>query len=229
MERTEPWLRMIPIFADLEEAELNELGHGVRVRRVKKGAIIFVEGEPGDGVYFLHSGKVKIYKLMEDGREKILHFVNPGDVFAEILLFDEGNFPASAAALENSEIAVINNAEMRRILAANPQLAWRMLGIMSRRLRQAFIQVRDLAYRDVHSRLAAVLKDLAAEYGRSTDRGVRIELALSQQELANLVGASRETVARALSQFKKSGCLDTDQRYICVTDMEALEEWAEMA
>lgn len=201
MERDRQWLRQIPIFADLEEAELGELGQGVRVRRIKKNAVIFVEGEPGDGVYLLCSGKVKIYKLMEDGREKILHFVNPGDVFAEILLFDEGHFPASAAAMEDSEVALISNAEMRRILAANPQLAWRMLGIMSRRLRQAFTQVRDLAYRDVHSRLAAVLQDLALEYGHATDRGIRIELALSQQELANLVGASRETVARALSQF----------------------------
>ncbi|KKM12293.1 cAMP-binding protein [Clostridiales bacterium PH28_bin88] len=219
------YLRQVPVFQGLTEDELLEMARIVIVRRYKKNMIIFVEGEPGDGLYLVKKGKVKLSKLLEDGREKILHFLQDGDIFAEVLLFDRGPFPATAEAMEDAEIGIIRQADIEDFLRRNPGITLKILKVMSRRLRQAQLHVRDLAYMDVYARLAVTLWQLAEDHGRDTEHGRLIDIPLSQQELANLVGASRETVARIISEWKRAGVLQISRQRITVVKPEKLRRW----
>ncbi|GAW93011.1 Crp/Fnr family transcriptional regulator [Calderihabitans maritimus] len=218
-------LRRIPIFADLSEDELRKLNEIIFLRRYRKKMFIFMEGEPGDGLYFVKSGQVKISKILEDGREKILRFLKEGDIFAEVLLFDPGPFPATAEAVEDSEIGIIRNEDMEEFLLKNPEIMLKILRVMSKRLRQAQMQVRDLAFKDTYGRLAGMLLKLAEEYGEKSEEGTTIKLSLSQQELANLIGSSRETVARILGDFRKRGAIVIKRQKITILDEEELQSW----
>ncbi len=218
-------LRRLPFFTGLGEEELQAVGDMMITRRYKKQMIIFMEGEPGEGLYIVISGKVKLFKLLDDGREKTLHFMQPGDIFAEVLLFDGGPYPATAQAMEDAEVGLIRHHDMEVLLRRNPDITLKILRVMSKRLRQAQLHVRDLAYMDVYARLGETLWHLTKEHGKDTERGYLIDIPLSQQELANLVGASRETVARILSEWKRAGEIDVSRQRITVRNPERLRRW----
>jgi CRP/FNR family cyclic AMP-dependent transcriptional regulator len=162
---------------------------------------------------------------MEDGREQVLHYVKEGDIFAEILLFDKGPFPATAEVMEDSEIGIIRNSELEKFLYNHPQTTVQILIVMSKRLRQAQQQIRDLALYSAFDRLIATLLKLAREHGEKTDHGIKINLVLGQQDLANMIGSSRETVARFMSDLKKSKTICVEKQYITITNKEKLLNW----
>lgn len=217
------FLSRVSIFQELPEEDLEKIAALAVVRVYPKGAYVFQEGERGDGFYFVKRGKLKLSKLLPDGKEKILHFVQDGDIFAELLVFDGGPFPATAQALVDSQVGLIRNSDMKRLLQAYPDIAWRILVIMSRRLRQAVEQMRDMAFRDAYGRLSQGVLNLAKEYGVPTPEGIKIEMPLSQQELANLAGTSRETVARILGQWKREGLVEVRRRHLILRRPEDLE------
>ncbi|MHB1125960.1 MAG: Crp/Fnr family transcriptional regulator [Bacillota bacterium] len=220
------YLKRITIFNELADEEMEKVASIVLTRRYKKGMIIFMEGEPGDGLYFVKAGRVKVAKILEDGREKTLHYLQEGDIFAEVLLFDpEGEFPATAEAVEDSVIGIVRNQEIENLLQSNPQITLKILHYMSRRLRQAQQHVRDLAFKDTYGRLAVTLLRLAQEYGQPGAEGTVINISLSQQELANLIGSSRETVARILGDFRKEGSLKMEKQIITILNEKKLTRW----
>jgi CRP/FNR family transcriptional regulator len=219
------YLSKAAIFAGLDHKELQSIAHIAILRPYKKGMIIFVEGEPGDGLYLVKSGVVKIIKTLIDGREKTLHYLREGDIFAEVLLFDGGSFPATAEALEDAEIAILQRARIEALLLEKSNITLKILKVMSRRLRQAQAQVRDLAYADVYARTAFNLLQLAKEHGVQGDEGLTIDLALSQQELANLVGTSRETIARIIGEWKRKGIVAVNQQRITILKQDRLQGW----
>jgi len=206
---------------------LSSIANLIIFRKFRKDMVLFVEGEPGEGLFFVKQGKVKLSKLLPDGRQKILNFVREGDIFAEVLLFERGSYPVSAEAMEECRIGLIRNRDMENLLLEKPQLAIKILGVMSRRLRRAQAQNRDLAFQDTYGRLASSLITLAQQFGRKTDQGVVLELALNQQDIGNLIGASRETVARCLADFKKKGLISSKARTLIIKDMAQLKEWGE--
>ncbi len=219
------YLKKIPVFSDLSDEELMEINKIVLLRKYKKGTIIFMEGEQGNEVYFVKKGKVKLTNLIEDGREKILHFLKPGEIFAEVLLFDGGPFPATAEVIEDAEIGVIRNKDIEKIVLNNTEFAWKLLKVMAGRLREAQLHVRDLALRGMYGRLASTLQRLAEDYGINTCEGVCVNLNLSQQELADLIGSSRETVARILADFKKAGAIKVKRPKIIIVNKQVLWDW----
>ncbi|KNZ68610.1 CarD family transcriptional regulator [Thermincola ferriacetica] len=214
-----------PIFAGLEENELQQIEDIVVIRNYKKNMIIFMEGEPGEALFFIISGKVKVYKLAEDGREQILHILKEGDVFAEVVFIDKGNYPATAQVLEDSQIGLIRNDDFERLVRENPDIALSLLRVMTYRLRQAQIQIRDIALRDTYGRVASMLLMLAKEHGLTCAEGIKIDLSLSRQELANLIGTTRETVTRVLSDFNKSNIIRLDRQVITILDEKKLRSW----
>ncbi|GAB4268137.1 Crp/Fnr family transcriptional regulator [Thermincola ferriacetica] len=214
-----------PIFAGLEENELQQIEDIVVIRNYKKNMIIFMEGEPGEALFFIISGKVKVYKLAEDGREQILHILKEGDVFAEVVFIDKGNYPATAQVLEDSQIGLIRNDDFERLVRENPDIALSLLRVMTYRLRQAQIQIRDIALRDTYGRVASMLLMLAKEHGLTCAEGIKIDLFLSRQELANLIGTTRETVTRVLSDFNKSNIIRLDRQVITILDEKKLRSW----
>lgn len=220
-------LKHVPIFADLADDEQEKISRIIVYRKYRKGMIIFMEGEPGDELYFVKEGRVKLAKLLEDGREQILHFVQKGEVFAEILLFDGGSFPATSEVMEDAEIGIIRNTDLDKLLREYPDIAIKLLKVMSKRLRRAQLQIRDLALKDTFGRMASTLLKLAGEYGVVKDGVVIIDFSLSQQELANLIGSSRETVARILSDFKRQKLISVTRQKISILNKKGLLEWSE--
>ncbi|MBE3572564.1 MAG: Crp/Fnr family transcriptional regulator [Moorella humiferrea] len=223
----ESWefLRQVPVFADLSPEELQHIASLAQVRRYRKNMYIFMQGEPGDAIYFVKKGAIKLFQVLEDGREKILHFVREGEIFAEVLLFEGGPYPATAETLEDSEVGIIRNADMERLLSRHGEMAVKIIKVMSRRLRRAQEHIRDLALKGAYGRLASTLLQLAKDYGTPRADGVTIELNLSQQELASLIGTSRETVARILSDFKRLGAVGVERQRITILSPQKLKNW----
>jgi len=204
---------------------LEEIDRLIMERTYQKGRIIFVEGEPGEAVFFLKSGRVKISKQSEDGREQILHFIHPGEVFAEVVLFDGGPYPATAEATEDSKIGLIRNSDMERITLENTGIALGMLKIMARRLRMAQKQINELALMDTSRRMASTLLFLAAEQGIACPGGTAIDMSLTNQDLANLIGTSRETANRILGDMRRLKAIQVDKKQIVIIDMKKLKTW----
>ncbi len=218
------YLLRIPLFYGLPEEQLQEISNLLLERSYQKGRFIFMEGEPGEALYILKSGLIKLTKRLEDGREHILHFVNPGEIFAEVVLFDGGDYPATAEVQENSVVGVLRNQDIERLISQNPSMALGMLHIMSRRLRTAQEKVMNLALHDTARRLAFALIKMAEEHGIKKPGGILINFNLTNQELANLTGSSRETINRMLNGFKRAGAIDVDRQQIMVLDKGKLED-----
>ena len=221
------YLKQIPVFAGLPAKELAEI-HAITTERFhRKGSVIFFEGEPGEGFHYLRSGKVKIVRLSEDGREHIIKVLSPGDLFAEVLLFNSRSYPATAAAMEDSRIGVIKNADLEKLVLGNNALALALIKALSQRLLYAQQKIKNLALDDVAARTAETLVKLGREHGRVLPGGgVEIDLELSRQDLGNLVGTTRETVTRTLSTLKKAKVIQLDGQKIIIPNLNALSEWA---
>lgn len=203
------YLRKIPVFADLPDDALLAIQQFTIERSYRRGAVIFFEGERGEGFHYVKTGKVKIVKATDDGREHIIKILTPGDIFAEVLLFNNQPYPATAAAVDDACIGVIKNADLEKLVLGNNKLALQLIKALSQRLLYAQQKIKNLALGDVLARTAETLLRLGREHGRTLDDGrIVITLDLSRQELANLVGTTRETVTRTLSSLKKDKIVD---------------------
>ncbi|ADL08959.1 Crp/Fnr family transcriptional regulator [Thermosediminibacter oceani] len=215
-------LKKVYIFSGLSDGDLAKIRGLVNTRHYKKGTVIFFEGEPGEAVYFIKSGKVKVYKSDDEGREYILHIFGEGDVFAEAVLLGGGPYPATAEAVEDTTVAFIKNEDLERLIGQTPDLALRIIKVMASRLRDSQDKIKDLALKDTYDRTACLLHRISINYGQRTSRGIEIDLPVTRQELAALVGTSRETVTRILGQMKKQGIIDIDRQKIIVINEKML-------
>lgn len=219
------FLRQIDIFSELNDEFLEKIGNISFIRTYTKGRIIFMEGEPGEAFFFIKSGLIKISKLSGDGREHILHILNEGHVFAEVTLFNKTVYPATAEVLEDAEVGAIRNSELERVIGENPALSLQLIRYLNKRLIEAQIKVRNLALYDTYARTAQALIKLAEDYGKKTAKGIELDLGISRQELASIVGTTRETVIRALAAFKKEHSIDVDKNNIIILDIDKIKEW----
>ncbi|MDI6710032.1 MAG: Crp/Fnr family transcriptional regulator [Bacillota bacterium] len=217
-------LKRVTLFADLPPEALAAVASLTRERPYRKGHIIFLEGEPGEAVFLLRRGRVKLTRRTADGREHTLHLVNPGEVFAEVVIFDGGPYPATAEVIEDAVVGIIANRDLDRLTLEQPSLALAFLKIMARRLRQAQDKVMSLALHDVTRRVITGLLMLAEDYGVPEAGGTRINLDLTNQELGNLVGASRESVNRTLSELRQAGLIELDRQRIVIRNRRELLE-----
>lgn len=219
------YLRQISIFSELEDEFLEKIYKISRVRKYEKGRIIFMEGEPGEAFFYIKSGLVKVSKLSRDGREHILHVLNEGHVFAEVTLFSNTEYPATAEVLEDAEIGIIKNEDLEKVIKENPDLSLQMIKYLNKRLVEAHMKIRNLALYDTYERTAQALVKLAEDYGKKSSKGVNLDINISRQELANIVGTTRETVIRALTAFKKERLIGIEKNTITIIDLESLKEW----
>lgn len=219
------YLSQQELFSHLNNSEIEELSRIVVERKYKKNSVIFFEGDPGEAVFLVKSGRLKVTKHSEEGGEQILHLLEEGDIFGEVVLFDGGPYPATAQTVTDCQIGMIRNSDMDTFLRKNPEVALKMLKVMSHRLRQAQIKVRNLALQDTLRRTVGMLVQLAQEHGKRTEQGIEIELPLNRQELANMIGTSRETITRILSRLNKDKVISLEKGKIIVENMEQLEDW----
>ena len=206
------------MFEDLDPADLSLIDRVTTERRMERGATVFVEGDPGEGFHFIRSGKVKIIKLAADGREHILNILGPGEVFAEVLLFNDAPYPATAIAVEDSLVGVIRNRELESLLTEHPRLAVHIIRVMSKKLLYIQSKVKTFALADSQAKVAQTLEYLLDRYGRQTGRGVEVALEINRQDIANMAGTTRETVSRVFRTLKDDGVLEDDERRIIVRE-----------
>lgn len=222
------YLKHLPVFEELAPADLAAISRVTLERRYKKNMIIFMEGEPGEGFHYVKSGKVKIIKVSQDGREHIINILGPGEVFAEVLLFNPGPYPATAVALEDSVIGIIKNSDLESVVAGNARIALHIIRVMSKKLLHAQMKIKTLALSDTFSRTAQILIRLSQQYGRAVAGGVEIDLEMTRQDLASLIGTTRETVSRVLNSMRKDKVLQFADQKIIILDEQRLHRYREM-
>ncbi|MDQ7096050.1 Crp/Fnr family transcriptional regulator [Desulfosporosinus sp. PR] len=212
------------LFSSLSANDITPLLPHFQERRYRKGQLLFVEGEIGSCVYFVHSGQVKLSKSTPEGDEQILDWYGPYDSFAEILLLEDGPYPATAEVLQDSTLFVLHNKIMPQILEMSPSLSLALIRTLSRRLRLAQEFIRILTNRSTTGILAALFLRLAQPAASPGDP-IYIDASLTHRDLANMIGTSRECVNRAINGWKKAGIIKlTDNRLEILKPYE-LADW----
>ena len=227
-------LANIPIFENLTPDQLQPLGEKMRTRKYQRGEVVFHQDDPGDRMHVIVQGRVRISIDSEDGREKDVALLNPGDCFGEMALLDGSNRSANATAVDNIETLALLREDFVEFLGQHPQVAAQTTTLLTNRLRNANQMMGDLAFLDVPTRVAKQLLELAeSQIGDASSDGPPdaspnppVEIPIGQDELARLVGSTRETVSRALTSFRRMGLLTTSHRRITITDLDALERMA---
>jgi CRP/FNR family cyclic AMP-dependent transcriptional regulator len=216
------FLATIPLFGGLDAAEIARFGDLARERAYPKGSIIVFEDDPGDSMFIVREGRVKVVLIGEDGREVILGVLGVGEHFGELSLIDGQPRSAHVIAMEDAQLIVLRREDFRRRVQESPSVAWALLEAMSRRLRKADEQIGSLVLLDVDGRIARLLLDAAPADGAGV-----VERRLTHQTIAQMIGASRETVSRALRDFQERGLITVHRRQIAVTDRPGLEKMAQ--
>ena len=186
------------------------------------GELLFSEGEPCNGLHIIARGKVRLFKTSVNGREQVLSVNVSGESVAEIPVFDGGPYPASAVALEETEIVFISRRDFNAYCLEHPEVPLKVLTVVGARLRNLVVIIEELSFTTIRQRLISVLLKLAQSEGRKTARGIEFQLPASHQELANQLGTVRELISRNLMRLQAEGLLDVDARQIVVKDMKGL-------
>ncbi len=215
-------VRRAPLFAALEDEAAHALLAQMSPTRLDRGDILFREGDPGDTLYVIGEGKVKLGRTSVDGRENLVAILGPGEMFGELSLFDPGPRTMTATAVAETQLMGLTNDGLTGLLSGRPEVAKTLLAALAKRLRRTNEHLADLVFTDVPGRVAKALLDLANRFGRSTEEGVLVAHDLTQEELAQLVGASRETVNKALADFASRGWLKLEARAVLLLDVERL-------
>ena len=223
------FLTKVPLFSELDEAELHQLASVVREQHYRRHTTIVHVDDPGSSLYILKSGLVKITIEDQHGDEMILRILYPTDFFGEMSLLDGMPRSATVTAQESSEVLTIAREHFLNIIEQSPKILLKMTTVLSKRLRNANELIHSLAFFDVYGKVARLLLNLAAERGRVTEQGTVIDMRLTQQELAELAGMTRETMARTLREFQQAGCIRVESGIISILELDMLRREVRMA
>ena len=224
MPHEEEVVRRAPLFTALDEAAAVSLRASMDTVKIAKGSILFKEGDDGEHLYVIIDGKLKLGTSSGDGRENLLSILGPGEMFGELSLFDPGPRTSTATAVTDAKLLSLGHEKVIPWLKQNPEVSLQLLTRLSQRLRRTNEAVGDLVFSDVPGRVAKALIDLGDRFGKTTPEGLLVNHDLTQEELAQLVGASRETVNKALADFAGRGWLKLDGRSVLITDVERLSK-----
>ena len=189
---------------------------------VPRGTVVFHEGEPGDSLYIVLAGKIKLGRRTPDGRENLLMVAGPSDMFGELSIFDPGPRTSTATAVTEVRAYTMDRAALREWIGKRPEIAEQLLRVLARRLRRTNNMLADLIFTDVPGRVAKALLQLARQFGSQESGLLRVTHDLTQEEIAQLVGASRETVNKALADFASRAWLRLDGKSVIILDPERL-------
>jgi CRP/FNR family cyclic AMP-dependent transcriptional regulator len=215
-------VRRAPLFVALDDEAAGALMESMTTSRLERGDILFREGDQGDRLYVIGEGKIKLGRTSVDGRENLLAILGPGEMFGELSLFDPGPRTATATAVAETQLIALGHEDLNAFLSGRPAVAANLLTALARRLRRTNENLADLVFTDVPGRVAKALLDLSSRFGRPAEDGILVAHDLTQEELAQLVGASRETVNKALADFASRGWIKLEARAVVLTDAERL-------
>lgn len=215
-------LEKTALFSSLSQPELQLLAARTVRKMFSAGEVLFNEDEPCKGLHIISRGQVRIFKTSSSGREQVLAVNVAGESVAEIPVFDDGPYPASAMAIEETEIAFISRKDFRDYCLAHPEVALKVLAFVGARLRRLVSIIEELSFTTTRQRLVSVLVRLAQSHGRKTERGIEVLLPGSNQELANQLGTVREVISRNLMRLQAEGLVEVDARQIVIKDAKGL-------
>ncbi|MGL4174337.1 MAG: Crp/Fnr family transcriptional regulator [Actinomycetota bacterium] len=215
-------LQQAPLFASLSAEDAHVLRQAMNEVILVRSQVLFTEGEPGDRLYVIQRGKIKLGRANRDGRENLLAVLGPGEMFGELSLFDPGPRVSTATAIRTTRLIGLSHDDLIAFLGERPLVAHHLLSALARRLRRTNEHLADLVFSDVPGRVAKALLDLSIRFGAPVPEGILVAHDLTQEELAQLVGASRETVNKALADFATRGWLKLEAKAVILLDVERL-------
>lgn len=215
-------LEKTALFTSLSPSELQNLAARTLRKLFSGGELLFSEGEPCKGLHIIARGKIRIFKTSMSGREQVLAINTVGESVAELPVFDGGSYPASAMAIDDTEVAFISRRDFHAYCLEHPEVALKVLSVVGARLRRLVGIIEELSFTTIRERLISALVKLAQTGGRQTERGIEFILPGSHQELANQLGTVRELISRNLMRLQAEGLLEVDARQIVVKDMKGL-------
>lgn len=216
------YLRKIPLLEGVSAGRLQELATEVEIREIPRRQVIYLPGDPGDRVFFINGGRVKCSKVTRDGKELTLAYRGAGQIFGELCVIDGTPRDEMAEAMKNAIITELPRELFKELVLSDSQLCFNFACIVGDRRRQIETKLEHLVFRDVQAKLAALLLELSDEYGVECEDGMQIGLKITHQEMANLIGSTRETISLTLAQFKKKGLLDLNGRTVVLKDQDGL-------
>ncbi|HBR22566.1 MAG TPA: hypothetical protein DD713_08410 [Nitrospiraceae bacterium] len=216
-------VKKIPIFGTLNSSDMEEVKPYLIPAKFKKKEIIFSEGDPSDWLYVVIKGKVKMTKLSQSGREIILEIISPMDFFGGVAVMRGFPYPANAIAMDNAELLKISRSNLMRILDRFPNLMYCMAMNIGDRIKGSHEALKNIAVEKVASRIASLLIKLADKAGSKTDNAVAIDMKLTKQDIAEMVGTTVETSIRTMSKFKKLGIVSEKSGKIVIKDVSKLK------
>jgi len=219
-------VRRAPLFKALDDEASSALQSEMSRSHMERGDVLFHEGDRGDTLYVIAEGKIKLGRTSADGRENLVAILGPGEMFGELSLFDPGPRTMTATAVAETQLMGIGHDDLSGLLAGRPEVAKVLLAALAKRLRRTNENLADLVFTDVPGRVAKALLDLSSRFGRPVEDGILVAHDLTQEELAQLVGASRETVNKALADFASRGWLRLEARAVLLHDVERLKRRA---
>lgn len=211
------------LLGKLSRDEIDTLLHYARVERYPAGHEIYAKGSPGQSMMAVLRGTAKMVSVSTEGKEIVFNVIDPGEIFGEIALLDGGERSADAVAITDCELLVLNRRDFMPILERHADICMILLRILCQRLRQTSEQVEDVLFRHLEARIAKTLLQLAHSAGRRHAHGVSVDLHVTQRELGNRVGGSRESVNKHLQHLHRAGVIDLGKGSIVIRDLAALE------
>jgi CRP-like cAMP-binding protein len=221
-------LREMDLFAGLSDEDMYAIGHATTMTKCSAGERIMSPDDPPDRIHILKKGKVRVYRVTPDGKQLTLDIYDKGTILGDMSLLGQEPIPeAFAETLDDAVICTISPDELRALVERYPTIGVNIISYLSGRLRDAESELESMAYQRVGQRLARKLVDLSNRFGVKTSRGTLIEARLTQQELAEMIGTTRETLAHTLADFRRRGLLDTEKHQVLIRDAEQLMDIAE--
>jgi len=218
-------IKQFPLFSGLTDDELNKIAHIAVLRHYRRNSIVFVEGQKCSTVYFIQSGIIKITKANQGGNEQVICLLQKGEMFPHVGYFHESPYPGTAHAITDCELLAISMGDFDQLLDSNPLIAKSVMKMMDKRLLHFQKRLQGVISGDCHQKVVMSLLQLAEEHGNCKEEGVYIPIPLTNQDWANMLGTSRESVNRVLNHLKKDQVLDINRKGILIHNLDQLKKY----
>lgn len=222
MDRKFEVFKRVPMFSGLADDDLEKISPIAVLRHYRKHSIVFVEGQELSTVYFIQSGIIKVTKTDNNGNEQVICLLQKGEMFPHVGFFDDIPYPGTAQTVTDCELLALSVDGFKRLLDSNPFIAKSVMKIMDRRLLRMQRRLHGVISGDGHRKVVMSLLQLVEEYGINKEEGVYVSIPLTHQDLANMLGMSRESVNRVLNHLKKDQLLDINRKGILIYNLDAL-------
>ena len=224
MKATQECLKDMAVFSRMEKDEIEMICKNSNVKSYEKNEIIFFEEDDSRNLYLLVNGQVKLTMLSPDGKEKVLTILQEGDLFGEISLFDHNPHPVTAEVQKKARLLTLPFNQLEKMIIEKPQLALKIIEALSKKTRLLTSQVRDLVFHDAAERMASLLLRFGKDFGREEDGRTKIDLILTHQEIANLLGVSRVTVTKTINKLIDENLITIEDKNIIILDKKGLSK-----